>query len=36
MPVIRLAAAVLAIACASPAHAAPPTVEMTWMSIANW
>jgi len=36
MPVIRLAAAALAIACAAPAHAAPPTVEMTWMSIANW
>jgi L-ascorbate metabolism protein UlaG (beta-lactamase superfamily) len=23
-------------ACAAPAVAAPPTVEMTWMSIANW
>ena len=34
----RLAAAA-ALACASlaaPASAAPPTVEMTWMSIANW
>ena len=36
MPAIRLAAAALAIACAAPTHAAPPTVEMTWMSIANW
>ena len=26
----------LAAACAAPAVAAPPTVEMTWMSIANW
>ena len=32
MPATRLAAAALAIACAAPAHAAPPTVEMTWMS----
>src|SRR3954464_5287185 len=22
--------------CTAPASAAPPTVEMTWMSIANW
>ena len=33
-------AAVAALACAAviatPAAAAPPTVEMTWMSIANW
>jgi hypothetical protein len=36
MPAIRLAAAALAIACAAPVHAAPPSVEMTWMSIANW
>ena len=36
MSAVRLAAAALAIACAAPAHAAPPTVEMTWMSIANW
>ena len=36
MPAIRLAAAALAIAWAASAHAAPPTVEMTWMSIANW
>jgi len=36
MPATRLAAAALAIACAASAHAAPPTVEMTWMSIANW
>jgi hypothetical protein len=36
MPATRLAAAALAIACTAPAHAAPPTVEMTWMSIANW
>jgi hypothetical protein len=35
MSAIRLAAAVLAIACAAPARAAPPSVEMTWMSIAN-
>ena len=26
----------LCAACAAPALAAPPTVEMTWMSIANW
>jgi len=35
----RLAAVValsFATACAAPALAAPPTVEMTWMSIANW
>ena len=32
MPATRLAAAALAIACAARAHAAPPTVEMTWMS----
>jgi len=36
MPRIPLAAAALALACAVPAAAAPPTVEMTWMSIANW
>ena len=36
MPAIRLAATALAIACAASAQAAPPTVEMTWMSIANW
>jgi glyoxylase-like metal-dependent hydrolase (beta-lactamase superfamily II) len=36
MPAIRFAAAALAIACSAFAHAAPPTVEMTWMSIANW
>jgi len=36
MPAIRFAAAALAIACSASAHAAPPTVEMTWMSIANW
>jgi len=26
----------IAAACSLPAAAAPPTVEMTWMSIANW
>ena len=26
----------IAAACSVPAAAAPPTVEMTWMSIANW
>jgi len=33
-----LASALIALstACAMPAVAAPPTVEMTWMSIANW
>ena len=33
-----IAGAVLALsaACTTPASAAPPTVEMTWMSIANW
>src|SRR5689334_9451418 len=36
MPRKTLAAAALAVACAGTAHAAPPTVEMTWMSIANW
>ena len=36
MPAIRFAAAALAIACSASAHAAPPTVEMTWLSIANW
>ena len=36
MPRNSLAAAALALACTAPAFAAPPTVEMTWMSIANW
>ncbi|MBV9890181.1 MAG: MBL fold metallo-hydrolase, partial [Rhizobacter sp.] len=36
MSALRFVAAALAIACAAPARAAPPTVEMTWMSIANW
>jgi hypothetical protein len=31
-----LAAAVLAATFAMPVRAAPPSVEMTWMSIANW
>src|ERR1700755_3275560 len=31
-----LATFAVAAACAFPAAAAPPTVEMTWMSIANW
>ena len=31
-----LATIAVAVACAVPAAAAPPTVEMTWMSIANW
>jgi hypothetical protein len=37
-PSRRLAAATIALAaaCAAPALAATPTVEMTWMSIANW
>jgi len=30
------AALALSAACTAPALAAPPTVEMTWMSIANW
>jgi len=35
--IARLAlASVFAGACAAPVQAAPPTVEMTWMSIANW
>jgi len=35
--IARLAlACVFAGACAAPVQAAPPTVEMTWMSIANW
>ena len=33
---IASAALALSAACATPAFAAPPTVEMTWMSIANW
>jgi len=38
MPGRLVAAAALACAAAiaAPASAAPPTVEMTWMSIANW
>jgi len=39
MPATRFRAAaalVLSAACAMPALAAPPSVEMTWMSIANW
>ena len=32
----HLVAAALGLAAASAAFAAPPTVEMTWMSIANW
>jgi L-ascorbate metabolism protein UlaG (beta-lactamase superfamily) len=31
-----LAALSIAAACTEPALAAPPSVEMTWMSIANW
>jgi L-ascorbate metabolism protein UlaG (beta-lactamase superfamily) len=31
-----LAAFAIAACCAVPAAAAPPVVEMTWMSIANW
>ena len=30
------AALAVAAACSTPAVAAPPSVEMTWMSIANW
>ena len=33
---VAVAALACAAACATPASAAPPTVEMTWMSIANW
>jgi hypothetical protein len=35
---LTAAALVLSAVCAAPAPAlaAPPTVEMTWMSIANW
>lgn len=33
---IALAAWVLSSTCTTAAHAAPPSVEMTWMSIANW
>ena len=33
---VLLATIVLAAACAVPAAAAPPAVEMTWMSMANW
>jgi hypothetical protein len=33
---VLAAAASIAAAFAVPAHAAPPSVEMTWMSIANW
>jgi len=32
----RLAWLALSAACATPVVAAPPAVEMTWMSIANW
>ena len=32
----RLIASALFLLGAAPAHAAPPVVEMTWMSIANW
>ncbi len=31
-----VAAALVCATLAAPALAAPPTVEMTWMSIANW
>ena len=31
----RLIASALFLLGAAPAHAAPPVVEMTWMSIAN-
>ena len=33
---VAVAALACAAAIAAPASAAPPTVEMTWMSIANW
>src|SRR6478752_7251779 len=33
---VAVTALACAAACATPASAAPPTVEMTWMSIANW
>ena len=38
MRIKTLGSALLALStmCAGPATAAPPTVEMTWMSIANW
>jgi hypothetical protein len=38
MRIKTLGSALLAFStiCAGPAFAAPPTVEMTWMSIANW
>src|SRR6476620_2074478 len=31
-----LATFAIAATCSTPAAGAPPTIEMTWMSIANW